>query len=237
MGMNHKVVFRTEEQIAKIAQRCWQLYSRERRFNFNVVGFILEVLVTKGIDLVVTTRGRKKGKLALKFFDREFVQDDPAYVGFDPKQRDNYVTLFVDNKIWADAKAGLSYACEILAHEIGHVLLHDHYANAFSTDSDGQKLFAGTSKEDFAEWQAITFSGHLMIPTHVAQKFDDPRILAAATNAPEKLVNDRLVAVRNIKKVLNPIYEGDICDSCSNFTLVREGRATRCNTCGSEAQS
>lgn len=237
MGMNHKVEFKSEETIASIAARCWTLFPPQRRpFTFDVVGFLNQVLVAKGIDTVVTTRGRRKGKLVIEFFDREFVQDDPAYVKFTPDQRNNYVTLYIDRKIWSLAENGDSYACEILAHEIGHILLHDHYANAFSTDGNEQKLFAGTSKEDFAEWQAITFAGHIMVPTYVVQKFDDANILAAATNAPDKVVNERLAAVRSTKKVLRPVYEGDMCAKCTHFTLLREGCSTRCDTCGNREQ-
>lgn len=237
VGMNHKVRFKSEETIALTAARCWTVFPPKKRpFAFDVIGFLNEVLVAEGIDTVIATRGRRKGKLAIKFFEREFAQDDPAYVTFAPDQRDDYVTLHVDKKIWNLAENGESYACEILAHEIGHILLHDHHANAFSTDGNEQKLFAGTSKEDFAEWQAIIFAGHLMIPTHAAQKFDDTHILAAATNAPDRVVRERLATVRAMKKVLQPIYEGDMCAKCTHFTLVREGCSTRCDTCGNREQ-
>jgi hypothetical protein len=195
------------------------------------MSFLTNILVNQGIDVVVGTRGRKKGKLSVEFFDREFNQEDPAYVEFNPARRNDYVTLHVDRRIWALAERGDSYACWVLAHEIGHVLLH-HYANAFSTDAKTQKLFEGTSKEDFAEWQAITFAGHLLIPTFVAQKFPDQTILAAATNTPAKLALDRLKAVQGMKKILNRPYEGDICSRCHNFTLVRNGCTTKCDTCG-----
>jgi uncharacterized protein DUF955 len=229
---NHKVRFRSEEEIADIAARCWAISRRQRPFTFDVVGFLTEVLLLEGIDYVVPTRGRKKGRLAIKFFDREFTQDDPAYVEFAKNQRDNYVTLNADKCIWRKAKRGDSDACEILAHEIGHILLHDHYANAFSSDVTQQKLFAGTSKEDFAEWQAITFASHLMVPTYVAQRFPRIDILTAATNAPERLVAARLETVKNTKKILSAIYEEDVCSRCGNLTLLRSGHLITCATCG-----
>jgi hypothetical protein len=231
-GMNHKVAFKSEETIAAIAAKCWTLSQQTRPFIFDVMAFLKNVLIGQSIDDVVTTRGRKKGKLSVEFFDREFDQEDPAYVKFDPTRRDNYVTLHVDRKIWELAERGDSYACWVLAHEIGHILLHDHYANAFSSDKNAQVIFVGSTKEDFAEWQAITFAGHLLLPTHVVQKFNDALILAAASNAPDRLVKDRLAAVQNMKKVLSRNYEGQICGTCSNFTLVRSGNWTKCDTCG-----
>jgi hypothetical protein len=93
-------------------------------------------------------------------------------------------------------------------------------------------LFEGTSKEDFAEWQAITFVGYLLIPTCAAQKFRDSKILAAVTNTPERLAQERLAAFLNEKKILNSLYEGEMCGGCGGFTLVREGRYLRCDICG-----
>jgi hypothetical protein len=121
-GMNHKVAFKSEETIAAIAARCWAASEDSRPFTFDVVGFLKNVLIGRSIDTIVRTRGRKKGKLSIKFFDREFPQEDPAYVEFDPSQRDNYVTLHVDRRIWQLAENGDSYACWVLAHEIGHIL-------------------------------------------------------------------------------------------------------------------
>jgi Zn-dependent peptidase ImmA (M78 family) len=237
MGKNYKVPFKSEETIADFAARCWAISSQQRPLTFGVVEFIKSVLVEEGIDAVVTTRGRKKGKLAIKYFDREFPQDDPAYVEFARDQRDNYVTLNVDREIWRRAEFGDSDACEILAHEIGHILLHDHFANAFSSDKDGQKLFAGTSKEDFAEWQAITFAGHLLIPTRVARRYSNSQILSAVTNSPERLAKERLAAILNEKKILDRSYEGEMCGVCGGFTLVREGRRLTCDNCGTSSES
>jgi hypothetical protein len=221
MGINHKVPFKSEQTIAAIAARCWAISPQLRPFTFDVVGFIKNILVAEGIDAVVSTRGRKKGKLAIKFFDRQFPQDDPAYVEFAKDQWENYVTLHTDREIWRLAEIGDSDACEILAHEVGHVLLHDHYANAFSSDSTSQKLFERTSKEDFAEWQAITFVGYLIIPTHAGKKFHDSKILAAVTNTPERLAQERLASILNEKKILNLSYEGEMCAGCGGFTLVQ----------------
>ena len=236
MGMNHKVSFKREETIADVAATCWAISAQKRPLTFGVVDFIKSVLVEKSIDAVVATRGRKKGKLAIEFFDREFSQDDPAYMEFAKDQRDNYVTLHVDRKIWELAELGDSDACEILAHEIGQILLHDHSANAFSSDVNGQKLFAGTSKEDFAEWQAITFAGHLLIPTRIGRKYSDAKILSAVTNTPEKLARERIASIMSEKKVLKS-YEGDMCGGCNNFTLVRKGRALECDNCGPISES
>jgi hypothetical protein len=230
MALNHKVEFKSEQTIALVAAHCWNISHQRRAYTFDVVGFIKDILAAKGIDTVVPSRGRSKGKLALEFFDREFIQDDPAWVEFDKDKREHYVTLHVDREVWRLAESGDSDACEVLAHEIGHILLHDHHANAFSSDSSNQRLFEGSSNEDFAEWQAITFAGHLIVPPHAVRKFSDLALLAIATNAPERLARQRLD--QSEKRPLKRIYEGDACGTCFNFTLVRNGCTTKCDTCG-----
>jgi hypothetical protein len=232
MGTNHKVRFRSEGEIAEIAATCWRIFPPNSGASFDVVGFLKSFLLLAGIDVVVTTLGRKKGKLSIKYFDREFAQDDPAYVEFAKNKRDNYVTLNVDRTVWLQASGGDSFAREILAHETGHILLHDHFANAFSLDSTSQKLFAGTSKEDFAEWQAITFAEHLLIPNHLAQKFPDIHVLSALLNTTETFARSRLDAIQNTKKQLLKTYDSDVCNNCGNVTLVRRGCITSCDTCG-----
>jgi ribonucleoside-diphosphate reductase alpha chain len=42
-------------------------------------------------------------------------------------------------------------------------------------------------------------------------------------------VDDKLTRVRQAKA---QGYEGDACDECGNFTLVRNGTCMKCVTCG-----
>jgi NADH pyrophosphatase NudC (nudix superfamily) len=189
------------------------------------------ILLLEGIDCVITSGARRKGKLSIKYFDRAFAQDDPAYVEFATRKREKYVTLNVDNGVWQKAINGDSFSNEILAHEVGHILLHDHHENAFSMDPAAQRPFEGTSKEDFAEWQAITFAGHLLIPNRVAQKFKSVDVLATATNTTEALAKSRLIMVQSMKAPLRRPYENDVCGNCGNVTLLRRGCIITCDTC------
>lgn len=231
MGIDHKVRFRSEEQIAEIAAICWRLFPPKQGSSFDVVGFLKRILLLEGIDCVTTSGSRKKGKLSIKYFDREFAQDDPAYVEFAKSKRDKYVTLNVDKTIWQSALRGDSFSKEVLAHEIGHILLHDHHEHSYSSDPSAQKPFEGTSKEDFAEWQAITFAGHLLIPDNIARKFRNADVLAALANTTEKLAQSRLTAIRNTKSSLFVKYENDVCENCGNVTVSRAGCTLKCHTC------
>ena len=45
--------------------------------------------------------------------------------------------------------------------------------------------------------------------------------------------NVRKIQLDQIAKAKLQGYEGDPCDECGNFTLVRNGTCMKCNTCGS----
>ncbi len=46
-------------------------------------------------------------------------------------------------------------------------------------------------------------------------------------------VSTRDVVARRASEARMKGYEGDACESCGNFTLVRNGTCMKCNTCGS----
>jgi hypothetical protein len=228
--IDYRVPYLATETIADVAGRCWNSVDQSRAFTFDVVKFIEGTLIEKGIDSFALGLSWPKGKLSLQLFDREFEQDDPAFVTFKQMGRRTDAVLNVDRKIWQRALEGESYARWILAHEVGHILLHDYYENAFTINTPSQELPIG-QREHYAEWQADEFAYHLMLPTHVVRKFDDIAIIAAACNMPETIAWKRVEAVRNTKKPLRN-YDGEVCGGCGNLTLVRSGRSLLCDTCG-----
>src|SRR5205085_224266 len=78
----------------------------------------------------------KKGALSVIFFDSA-VGEVPAYVDFRPGAMD----LHVDREIWQLAKDGQPEARTILAHEIGHLVLHDHGAKEYSRSTGSRSHF------------------------------------------------------------------------------------------------
>ena len=59
--------------------------------------------------------------------------------------------------------------------------------------------------------------------------FDGP--LAVAAEAPESAAQSE--RIERIRAARIKGYEGDSCDECGNFTLVRNGTCLKCDTCGS----
>jgi IrrE N-terminal-like domain len=121
-------------------------------------------------------------------------------------------------------KDGEPFASFILAHEAGHILLHDNSAKAFSNQKTSQLSFI--PPEDSAEEQANQFAGHLLLPTRTITKFNDAEMLAVLCNVPDQLAEERLAAVRRQERHLAGLK--DYCRDCGDFAEVSNGL---CNGC------
>jgi hypothetical protein len=209
---DHYVPFRHEETIAEIAL-AWRREARnENNGYFDVVDFVQRTL----------SRGLKKGLLRVCFFTRSCDDGNPAYVEFD---RIKGPTLFVDEEIWELAQRGDPMARFIVAHEIGHLVLHDHYAQAFSNDPAVRLKYS--VKECSAEWQANVFASCFLLPDHIVTSLRDVDALTGTCSVTRQLAEERLGVIRKPRR-----HEGDACPECMNFTLVRNGVCMKCDTCG-----
>jgi Zn-dependent peptidase ImmA (M78 family) len=147
----------------------------------------------------------------------------------------NPCTLHVDREIWELAELGEPEARFIIAHEVGHLVLHDHNAKAFSNDPNYQIKFA--ENEHSAEWQANIFAYYFLLPTHIVIAFGNIQELTASCGVNKRLAEERYEAVmwanlRHAKYVPATGYQGDACGNCGNFTLICNGTDLKCDTCG-----
>jgi hypothetical protein len=217
---DHKVPFRREESLAACALACRRFAGNENLARFNVIDFVEHIL-----PLILARM--KKGPLKVKFDVRE--GDPPAYVTFNP------LTLHIDQEVWDLANLGEPDAKFIVAHEVGHILLHDHYAQAFSNNPDEQIKFV--QDEERAEWQADTFASYFLITPRVIDAFSSSRDLARSCEAPQFLADERFEAAMEAKRrsarcARAKGYTGDACGECGNFTLLCNGTRLTCDTCG-----
>jgi Zn-dependent peptidase ImmA (M78 family) len=217
MLRDHHVNFRSEASIADLAYGLRDAHDSREQPRFNVVKFVQQTLPAHLKTL-------RKGALKIEFYDVAFKQDDPAYVSFNP------LILNVDRKVWADAEAGEDYPRFVIAHEIGHIVLHDYSAKAFSRDKADQIKF--DDKEHSAEWQANTFAGHFLLPDPVIRKIDNVSLLASVCQVPEALALERLLVVRKEQQRKNRIFQGGFCSECGNFSLVRTNTLLKCTPIG-----
>ncbi len=122
MARDHRVRIRDREGIAEIAMPWWLAASRQGH-SFNICSFVTNVLAA---------RIRNKGRLQVKLYESEQELPERACVSFNP------LTLNIVENIWCDADCGKPYARYIVAHEIGHIILHDELAVAYSDDKAAQ---------------------------------------------------------------------------------------------------
>ena len=222
--IDYKVPFRSEGFIAEMAAICRQIGTLPGSSLVNLKT-ILDELKAHGVESIFEIRGMKrKGRLSI-----EEIEDNPyefpAYVKFTPT-----LTMCIQESILARFKEGRSGERVIIAHEIGHIMLHNDEAKQFSRDKNLQINFA--EDEHSAEWQANRFADHLLIPTHLAQQINDVSRVAFSCNVPEKFASERLTNVRQIKKVLNRPCDGEPCPSCGEFSLIPDVSKRKCQACG-----
>ena len=215
MARDHRVRIKSREDIAKFAMSWWSLANRRGHF-FNICDFVLGPL---------THRYSSKGPLVVKFYDAAD-GDDPAYVTFKP------LTLHVDKEVWKLARDGEPNARYIVAHEIGHIVLHDEFVVAFSDDEAAQLRYL--QNEESGEWQANIFAAYFLVPDHVARKLADADVIAGLCVVTDDLAKKRLTEARSAKTIVTPPYTGDMCTECGSFTLLHIDMSTKCDTCGAK---
>ncbi|WP_457796349.1 ImmA/IrrE family metallo-endopeptidase [Methylocystis sp. S23] len=207
---------RNSSQLAADAERVRRLVGADHAVEFDPL---------LAIKFFEQTELPRKGLLKVVPFNASGVP--PARVKFKPSLR-----LFVHEEVLeAATKYGDPRARFILAHEIGHMVEHDHNAKAFS-EADAKRL-TGWPKEERAEWQADTFADHLLLPIKFlfGYRFDVCAI-ALACNVEHQVVVRQIGALKSEKR-----YVCKACPECGCFTLARSGTVLKCETCSTITES
>lgn len=204
MRKDHKVSFKSIETIDDIASMIRNSFRIPTFHGFDVISYLLS-LKTRNVP--------SKGHLLINFFEMQ-VGGVPAKVTFNP------LTLHVDQEIWAEAKLGEPGARRILAHELGHIILHDHYALPFS----GEKG-VWLREEESAEWQADRFADCILLSIEDLTLCEPASKIAIHFGVEIDVVNRRLkYQFKNVS-----IF----CSWCSNMAFAMGGKYFKCNSCGS----
>ncbi len=128
------------------------------------------------------------------------------------------------------AKSGDDFARFVLAHEVGHIVLHDHSTQAFSSDPSLQLKFP--ENEHSAEWQANKFAEYFLLPDGIVLHFDDVELIVVFCEVPRAMAKRRVEGSRFARKSW---LLGEAC-ACGNFTLVHSGNSIKCDTCGRKSR-
>ncbi|CCE04368.1 hypothetical protein BRAS3843_1060035 [Bradyrhizobium sp. STM 3843] len=224
--VDYKVPFRSEAFIAEIAMKCWRIGTvpGSKQVDLKV---ILTELEAHGVESIAHIHGmRRKGRLKIEIID-DCADPSPACVDFRPTLK-----LRVQQATWQRFQLGHSEERVIIAHEIGHILLHSDQAKRFSRDPTVQIQFA--ENEDSAEGQANLFADHLLIPTHIATQLNDVDRLAFICNVPEDFARDRLTGGGHDKYqyAWSSYATGAPCANCGDFSVIGPFGRRRCTSCG-----
>lgn len=208
MATDYKVRFRSYQTVAELASRVRERLGVAHRFKFNIVK-LLRSLIGKEFEGL--------GLLHLDLFEHD--HDPVAYVTFGP------LTLHVHREIWEDADIGEPKSRFILAHELGHILMHGHHRQAYSEDEKARLSFP--QQEESAEVQANWFAACFLAPDHLVRRYKDETELCLQLDFPPDFASIRFDDVKRN----SPKYSGEACLRCGNFTVIRSTGTVRCDTC------
>lgn len=148
---DHFIHFLSDESISKVVARIRELTKQTNAKQFDVL-----------IALKYLQRTELKGKGRLHISPLPANKIEP-YVTFQP------LTLWVDDETIELASLGDPESIYKLAHELGHILLHDHHALHFTQVSQQKINFA--QDEESAEKTAHKFARFVQIPEHWVDVF------------------------------------------------------------------
>ena len=216
VGDDFKVSRRYREQVKDLAAE-WRaanpIWADQNWFN------VVELLV----DHVLPSLAKAGRVFTLKIVEDD-LESPHAWVDFGTHE------LSVQEFIWARAKQHENHARLVLAHEIGHMILHKDQVFAFSRGLE--KKLGSVAGNESAEQQANWFAAALLVSDRVLRrlsKLDDSSI-ATLTLVSEQVVRVRRREVEMDKRYRQ--YTGDQCPQCNGWSLIQVGIDTVCDECG-----
>ena len=211
--------YRSKADISVSANSLRARLGIDNFYSFNIVRTVREKMIGKDFPII--------GTMKLKLFNDAENPDDKAFITYE----ETSFTLNVHEEIWELAEMGEPESRYIIAHELGHIVMHNDYKREFSPITAYNKSFI--TDVQHSEWQANTFAGHFLAPAKFLSNKTTPEDLARQFDFPLAYANDYLTT----KSVPNRRYIGEACTDCANFTLVRCGTSLTCDTCGATSGS
>lgn len=218
MAIDHYVRFRSEDDIALVSATRRRVADTTRPY-FNIVSYL---------NCLIDQRKKAGDEFRLDIYSRDYPDPDShASVTFHP------LTLHSADDIWKSASNDDPFARFVLAHELGHISLHQYDELGYSGDQKRRISFA--EKEHSAEWQADAFALHFLMPDDLVNKLQTADLLEAACIVPLHRARERIDMYRSKKKILNPKFNGACCTQCGNFSVHQTSSHTKCQHCGHTA--
>ncbi len=204
MRNDYPVDFRTAQSIKGIAERSRNLLEVTDRPDFRVID---------GIRRLCREPLLVGGLLELRKF-RATPTDAPAFVTFKPS-----VVLNVDVDLLEEAEENYPWAREVMSHELGHILLHEHYVPQFS----GIKKKWIAIEERSGEWQAHKFSEFYLVRDCDILNYITPNGIA------NHCAVEYSLAFRRLGRKF--AFSGESCPNCGDLRLVQYRNSFICDNC------
>ena len=203
MSHDYKVRFRSKESIENLSYKLLEGENLLGSPNFSVTKLI-NVLTKRPL-------GSHGEKLTVQFYSNLPRGKKYAYVSFKP------LTLHCEQEIWNEAELGEPKAREILAHELGHIMMHDHHALPYSNSGDKRLNFV--RPEESAESQASHYADCLLLNRKILNPYLTVDEVMLFASVPRDLAERRLA---DYKVEHRPT--GQSCPTCySSDTWIEQG--------------
>jgi hypothetical protein len=212
---DRQVDYYSQEGLEQSAEAFHKLANPVWGWQFNVVEFVENWIQTHDFG--------SKGRLTLKVKSRLVGEQHPGYVQYVPFE------MHVDSLIWQQARAGNAASKAIVAHEFAHAVLHDKSAKNFSNDPLLQLKFA--AKEYSAEWQAITWSDHFLLPDYLLAIDSDLDAIIEWHGIDEYVARRRLSIYQNKKARKKQNQCTEFCKNCGQASVIYKGGGKLCLDC------
>jgi len=205
---DQKVYRRTYEEIGELVTKSrdsWRISSRHQIFMTAVFDFL------KGQEF------GSSGRLEIEFHANETLE---------PCVKFNPLRLSVSKGTWTRASLGGRLDNFKLAHELGHILMHQYHVLNFSKGREAQLTFI--PKEESAEWQANAFAAQFIAPNELALNCGTTQALIEQFNYPPEFSEERLEQILEYKRKR---YASGICGKCGSLSLEKFGSEFYCQNC------
>lgn len=211
MRRNYKApFFWRREELADLANKVRAVAGRPLPGNFDVLDFMLTFLPR--------IRGRR---IEVKVVQEIDFLGSKAYVDL------SRGLLVVLDEVVEAAQLGDPEARFILAHEIGHIILHTGHEHFFSAQGEHEVRWA--MEEEQTECQANWFAAAFLAPDASVRAIGDIDEIATACQLPRWAAFERFETVFRERKA--PL--GGICRRCKDLVLRASAGDGLCENCAS----
>lgn len=204
--------FRADSVVEGTAEEVREKCNLATHSNFSVTGLILNGLPI-GIGVPISVEKYADGSKQV-----------PAYVNV--SKDSNHRILKVEFGVWDRADRGVPKDRFILAHEIGHMVLHSHAELAFCEGLAGH--LGDLQDQEKAEHQANHFADCFLVPERMLMGFSDPYEIAEHFLVPLDCADRRFFTVCDRERRARSSLSGEFCSKCMNFSLERFGHTSKC---------